>query len=445
MALRLLCSLRLILTNLAKKGCFLVARMFFLLFLELRWRLTGIHRQIIQNKREENFSRCAQVLRIVAWSKFCFVQPVDMSDFIYVHQDFLHPQYVLQNDNVFLFFIDHTNEYAVFAEGEEGQLLWKSDFSPFVMHALVKRSKKLIRMPLLAFYKLAEGLSDPGGKLVVVSNTTRCGSTVIAQMFECTGRSVVYSEPHVLMDIAVMYRREGMTEKVARMTRYTVRMLCKHLETMPDPVAYLLKPTGPAALCMAPINAVFPQAIMFYVYRDITKVSLSLYKVSFISPTVRLGYLTSRVSARLQQRNFEMAGFPPPTDYFRVKDDFSAGVIQAMVCTSVYTQLRMRNDGVFAVRFDDVLEDPALATRAIFSVCGLPAELADEGVKAFSRDSQRNSPVSQQALAAVPDLCVSVEDRTRGSAIAVHFGYPPLDQPCFLEGTLDLAAVLHEG
>ena len=58
---------------------------------------------------------------------------------------------------------------------------------------------ELIRMPNESFLRLADELGDPMGKIVILSNTGRCGSTLLTQLFEQLPKTVAISEPEVLM------------------------------------------------------------------------------------------------------------------------------------------------------------------------------------------------------------------------------------------------------
>jgi hypothetical protein len=62
--------------------------------------------------------------------------------------------------------------------------------------------EKLVRIPLEAFIRLAEEVGDPPGKLVLLSNSGRCGSTLLTQLFEGMPNTLAISEPEVLVRIS---------------------------------------------------------------------------------------------------------------------------------------------------------------------------------------------------------------------------------------------------
>ena len=92
------------------------------------------------------------------------------------------------------------NNFAVFAvvNGPNKDVL-KHTTGPFMYINQFKMCSELIRMPLESFLRLADQVGDPKGKLVILSNTGRCGSTLLTQLFEALPHTVAISEPEVLL------------------------------------------------------------------------------------------------------------------------------------------------------------------------------------------------------------------------------------------------------
>ena len=57
-------------------------------------------------------------------------------------------------------------------------------------------------MPIGVFQKLAEQLGDPKGQLLFITNTARCGSTLLTQVFEESEHSIALSEPDAMNAIS---------------------------------------------------------------------------------------------------------------------------------------------------------------------------------------------------------------------------------------------------
>lgn len=90
--------------------------------------------------------------------------------------------------------------FAVFAvvHGPNKDVL-KHTTGPFMYINQFNLCSELIRMPLESFLRLADEVGDPKAKLVILSNTGRCGSTLLTQLFEDLPQTVAISEPEVLM------------------------------------------------------------------------------------------------------------------------------------------------------------------------------------------------------------------------------------------------------
>jgi hypothetical protein len=100
--------------------------------------------------------------------------------------------------NITLIAID--SNFAVFAvvHGPNKDVL-KHTTGPFMYINQFRLCGELIRMPIDSFLRLADEVGDPVGKMVILSNTGRCGSTLLTQLFEELPNTVAISEPEVLM------------------------------------------------------------------------------------------------------------------------------------------------------------------------------------------------------------------------------------------------------
>ena len=61
--------------------------------------------------------------------------------------------------------------------------LWRGEYGPFMYMAQMKYCRRVIVVPLSAFHRMAEQIGDPDAELIFLFNTTRCGSTLVTQVF----------------------------------------------------------------------------------------------------------------------------------------------------------------------------------------------------------------------------------------------------------------------
>jgi hypothetical protein len=114
-------------------------------------------------------------------------------NFIYKHDKYIHPRYILQHKNVTLFTV--TKDYAMFCITDPDVDIYETTKHPFVFIAQYEQCKKLLFLPISSLYMLAEELGDPKVHVVINHMTTRCGSTLLSQMFHRLPVVRVLSEP----------------------------------------------------------------------------------------------------------------------------------------------------------------------------------------------------------------------------------------------------------
>ncbi|ELU15095.1 hypothetical protein CAPTEDRAFT_213494 [Capitella teleta] len=435
MAIRPWDSTKLILGKVAQQGIFSLLRFFFGIFQTLSWKIFGIQ-DVMKMKKDSKSKPVAQALKVLTWNKFCFLLPPSLKDFIYVHDEYIDPEYVIQNDNVLLFYLDHDQHVAVFGEGKPGQLLWHSDADSFIPNSLFKNSKRLIVMPMDEFHKVCARLPDPNKPLVIMGNTARCGSTLLTQVFECTNKVISYSEPLPLKELAVMYRTKGLCQEVNQLTRSLMRIYARPLKCIPDPEGYLIKPVAPALVCAEPIKKLYPNTTIFYLYRNLENVTKSIYKLSYIIPSTRICYILFRISENLVESMYAKNGFPTKGVKRTIDNDYCCGIFMAAVSANIYKKMRADGNNVHALLYDDLIKNKEGGVIAIFKASGLPESLVEEAMTAFTRDSQRNCIVSKEALAKIKPLDYTDEDKLKAKQLLVELDYSIDDQTGRLEGTL---------
>jgi len=60
--------------------------------------------------------------------------------------------------------------------------LWRKQYGPFMDMAQRRFCRRLIVVPLSTFHRMAETIGDLDGQLIFMFHTSRCGSTLLAQV-----------------------------------------------------------------------------------------------------------------------------------------------------------------------------------------------------------------------------------------------------------------------
>jgi hypothetical protein len=128
-----------------------------------------------------------------------------------------------------------TPRYAWFCVTDPSIDVYDVTKCPFVWVAQFMMARELVIMPLWAFEKLAEEeLPDPGSdgkEVIMVSNTARCGSTLLCQMFQKLPDTRSMSEPwattlaHAYYVIGKLSHQGDEYEKILKSI---IRLQCKN-------------------------------------------------------------------------------------------------------------------------------------------------------------------------------------------------------------------------
>ncbi|ELU06768.1 hypothetical protein CAPTEDRAFT_193976 [Capitella teleta] len=381
-------------------GLYLALRLLYVVLRSFWWLLRGVTYRRWRNKKLQNFKTSAHVQNIIGRYKMDPVLEFSAEyNFVTYHHSFQHPEYVLR-DSVTLYQI--TESSAIFVETPPDLDVTLSDVASFMRVAQFQHAKKLIYMPIESFHRIAKQLGRPKANITFVNNTTRCGSTVLLQMFEKTGHCRSMSEPDALNCIAYLARRESKLQ-IRRLLESVVRVLCKpykgkHYDS------YVLKTTAPGIYFTDLMNEVFPDSRVLFMYRNGVQVADSLSKASVQMPILRMGYIifSSLSILYTQQKQF--------AEYFCNFPDLPCRKLPSVYACCVFTwgmilyrylELVQKGADIVGVKYEHLIANPKENMRIILEHCGLPTEWAESSLKALESDSQRNSPLSMKHLKAL--------------------------------------------
>jgi hypothetical protein len=413
---------------------FRAARLIFTVVQGLWWRVNGTAQLLAESRLPENYERSAHLLDIVVRHKFDILQAFSVRDFICVHNRFVSPSYVLANDSVSLFTVNETD--AVFIEAREaGMQLWKSRYNPFIKNAQMEYGHRLIVIPLAAFHRMSEELGDPKGKLILLFNTGRCGSTLLTQLFEHTGLAVTISEPDTLTILAVRYRNQGDSEQLRQLVQNVMRWTCRPYKEF-EPVAYLIKLSSISSCAMHFFAELYPNSPFLFMYRDALKLAESCYRVSRYLPSLHLLYILGKFSAYFGKLSADAIGFAGRDFNVKLYDDLSFGIWIFIRTATPYLELYSKGFKTAAVRYEDLIANPLAVSQRLLEFCGLPKDRASSGLKCMEIDSQRNTPVAQNLQRQYSNPVLTPDSKSVANQLLLKHGLPIIGEDCLLDGTI---------
>ena len=376
--------------------------------------------QIWRSKRPPNYTWSAHVQTV--WFRYRFdlllSEPLS-SNFISTHHSFESPDYVLQ-DHVTLYGI--TEHEAIFVECERDFDVLHSDAGSFLRVAQFHNAKRVITMPMTSFHKLARQVGDPKGTLIFVSNTNRCGSTLLCQMFEECDRVLVFSNPSALNSIYKGVAASSQTE-LREVVRSTVRLLCKPIRRAIQ--VYVVKPTAQTVVAVPDFARVFPKSKQLFMYREGVSVAKSVFKAGLTLPLMHIVFLVTPFSGRLTQEGVVAMGLNASLMKHRCADGLVYGFFVWASVIAKYREFVRQGIDIVGVKYEDLVERPLEATRIVFEYCGIPVEWAEKAINALNKDAQRLSPLSRKNLDKVKlNMEVTPTRRKEIDAICDHFRLP---------------------
>lgn len=424
----------LFLQRFAKRLGFVLYRFFYMTIQHVNWQINGTAEKIRESRRPENYDRCAQVLDIVSFNQFDNVQHGSIEDYILSHNRFENPKYIFDNDHISLITINEEN--AIFgAAKQKGRHLWKLDYCSFMRKTEVLNSNQLILVPLNHFHRMAEELGDPKGQLIFLFSTGRCGSTLLLQMIQTTGKCISISEPDSTSSLALWYKNKGDSPQLRQLCRDVVRWTCRPYKNF-TPMAYMLKIMPLYTYALPIFRDTYPQSKCLFMYRNVIKVAQSIYRISRGSPILIMASALGKLSAMFTEGCFDYVGYLGKEFRYRLRDDLSLGVVMAAVNCKLYVEFRLNGHAVSAVRYEDIMEDKHFAAREILKFCDLPISFEEDFLRGLESDSQPNSVVTRKMASAHVDPPLTPELERLANLNLKKNNLPIIGDDWLLEGTI---------
>jgi len=368
---------------------FTLLRFIYMAIQTVYWHINGTKHRIRESRLPENYNRCAHVLDIVLFNRLDLTHTGSIKDYILSHNRFESPQYIFDNDHVSLVTINEDN--AIFGVAKQKDMhLWKFEYCCFMRAAQVLHCNQLILVPLNHFHRMAEELGDPKAELIFLANTGRCGSTLLSQMMQTTGKCISISEPDSLNFLALCYKSKGDSQQLRKLTQDIIRWTCRPYKNI-TPLAYFLKIMPTYCYVLPILRKVYPCSKYLFMYRNLVQVGQSFARVSREVPTLLMMNTLGKLSAVLSGKCLDYLGYSLAKDFrYKFWDDLSMGILRATVNCKLYLEWRSNGLEVSAVRYEDIMKDKHFAARTILKFYGLPISLEQDFLRGLEFDSQQN-------------------------------------------------------
>ncbi len=220
----------------------------------------------------------AQIVNIVWRAQYIDICLTSGKNFLWTHEKYVNPKYILENKNVTLYMMDHKNAY--FCVSDPDVDVYDMKKYPFCFMIQKDAAKQFVILPLASFNRLGDELGDPKVPVTLVNMTARCGSTLISQMMSKVPNTRSLSEPWILHQVNNHFRKRWFSWDQARKLMQTcIRLQCK---VEPGAVVdhYVLKLAPPASPMFVEFKKMFPDFKLVFNTRHPKPSIISMHKLT---------------------------------------------------------------------------------------------------------------------------------------------------------------------
>jgi len=313
-----------------------------------------------------------------------------LNNFFYKHEKYVHPEVVLNSNNIYLMAVK--KDYALFCVSEPQEDLYETKKHPFLHIAFFNHAKKLLILPTNSLHRLAEELGDPKVPVMVNFSTGRCGSTLLTQMFHRIPGVRALSEPWATVLLHVERAQKKMTQNEYKaLLKSSFRLHCK-IEPQAEVKWIFMKVTTHHNPQAKELFELFPNLVPTFNTRHpvpnlrsfaqlITKMSLSLYFKLGIHWRIRL---SGKWGFPLEpEYDYMMAPF---NFWFKNMTDPIYLVHQYARMLRIYYDTK--NIYQHLILYENLSENPQQELLELFKLMGIGEEHLPKALEALKQDSQ---------------------------------------------------------
>ena len=308
----------------------------------------------------------------VLWKyKFYAFRETSPKDFLCMFRTRVRSDYVLR-PTVSLYAI--TRNEAIFVETPEGVNINSSDVHPFFMAAQFLNATKVIKMTIRDFVSLAANIGDPTMPVLWISNTGRCGGTVVSQMFESVPGALVIHEPDPPFNLYNLNGSNTMqTSEYEMLFRSMLRIMCK---PRPGRTRICIKPRPQCVAMMTYISKLGLDIRQVFIYRNSLETLRSWLALMTFDPFA----VVVRVCTDVEWFSYILPYFRNILRYYfipRMKRTSDLSVNATTTCMFAYmwaNQILIARDemscdrSILPVKYEDILSQPTKVVEQLLNV-----------------------------------------------------------------------------
>ena len=356
----------------------------------------------------------AKLGRIMWKQKFYNMGLVSPYDFICLFRTRVKTEYVLR-PNVSLYSLTTTE--AIFVETPTGMNIYSSDVHPFFFVAQFLNATKVIKMSIKDFVSLAEKIGDPRASVIWMSNTGRCGGTMLCQIFDTVPGILVINEPDPPSNVFHLHANNRINvSDYEAILKSMIRIMCR---PHPGIARIIIKPRPLCTFMMMDICKLCPDVRHIFSYRNsLDTIRSWLAAMAYESYLVVICTCIDAVwfsNIFPFYRNFLRLHFTSERKYSL---DMPLELTTICMIASFWAnqmlfvrQTLALGQTVLLIKYEDIKSRPKESIEQIFKRLGIDSSHTDRAVRSLSRDSQRGSPLGRENIGCSSFRFMSENDR----------------------------------
>ena len=373
------------------------------------------------DKPRAQFGRILYKRRLHLWAY------AHVKDFLCIYSSSVEPEYVLK-PNVSLYSL--SKEEAVFVETEGDINIYSSDVSPFLNLVQFDYSINVIKMPIDSFHALAEKVGDPSVPVIWISNTFRCGGTILAQIFEKIPGTLLVSEPEAPTNIGLIDKFQTISgDEREKLIRSHLRLMCK---PHPGTNMICIKPRGVCISIMKDLSLIVPYVKHIFIYRNCMETVSSMLALMSAVSYSEFGRICMDTEFTLAKPHFRKES---EKHFIRKPIESHPTKIRYNNATEMFTYMWAnymfvardaisRDGSILPIKYEDMVSEKVKVCSMIFEKLGIDPIHLSASLTAFDRDSQRGTVVSRNVVGNTPRRVISKENRIKADVILTSYGLP---------------------
>ena len=382
-----------------------------------------INNLIIGNHHSTGTGNSAQKGQILWKWKHYEMDYTSQSDFLCFFNSRVKPDSVLR-PNVSLYAL--TDKEAFFVETAENVNIYSSKVHPFFFVAQFKYARNVIKMSITDFVSLAEMIGDPTVPVIWISNTGRCGGTMLCEVLESVPETLLIHESDPPLHLwRLQDKGKFNATQYDAILRSIIRILGKpHHGTQ----RICIKPRPQCTVMMKDITRLLPNIRQIFMYRNPLNTIISLVGMMYSEPfpIVLCSCADSEWFSKicpyfrhLQRYNF----VSKPKDFQDVPADANTAGVFAYLWSYMIIIARealTRDPKILPVKYEDIIARPKEAVCQLFDSLEIDYIHVDNALTSMERDSQRDSVLNRDKLASNKNS-ISTADRIKIDSILSKF------------------------